>query len=106
MKTFYYETHITIEPLFEQDLERVKLICEGSGFKVANLLMQKRKEDTPTQSRFDTFMTAHNQDLNKAIVQLIDFMKLLKSVGVKVHRYKIEDVIIDSRNLDVFCLLE
>lgn len=39
----YYECHITIEPLFEDRLDQLRLICSHFKFKVADLLMQKKR---------------------------------------------------------------
>lgn len=39
---FYYESHITIEPVFDDKLELASNIAIKYKFKVASLLMQKR----------------------------------------------------------------
>lgn len=105
MNVLYYEIHITIEPLFDEDLEKVKQLAISNNYKVANLLMKKRQEDTPERSMYDTFMTGHKKDKSVAIASCIDIVKKLKDDGVSVYRYKIEDVTIDSRNYDLFGIL-
>lgn len=96
----YYESHITVEPIFDERLDRFKALCKQQGFRVADLLMQKRKEDTPERSRFDTFCTGRDPtywDLHYRMVALLGF---LKQEGFKVWRYKIEHAILDSREDD------
>jgi hypothetical protein len=103
----YLETHITIEPVFEENLELLKKLVQPFGFKVASLLLQKRANDTPELSKYDTFMTAHNsvEDYDLACNNIKQVVVLLNDSGYKVYRYKIESVVIDSRNKDIFNLL-
>lgn len=101
----YYEIHITIEPVFDDRLEGLKHIALMSGFKVASLLMKKRAEDTEQRSRYDTFMTSHTQVLSEAIGNVRDMTRLLQREGFKVWRYKIEDIVLDSRIKDELNLL-
>jgi hypothetical protein len=104
-ETLYYEVHITIEPVFDEQLEQVRKLGQSMNFKVADLLMKKRKDDTETRSQYDTFMTAHCKTMNDAIISIVNVCNELKLQGFKVWRYKIEDVIIDSRNQDVLRIL-
>lgn len=105
-ETLYYEVHITIEPVFDDQLEQIKKIAGSMNFKVADLLMKKRKEDKEERSKHDTFMSAHTKTMNDAIVAIVNVCKALDDAGFKVWRYKIEDVIIDSRNQDVLRILK
>ncbi len=59
MEALYFECHITIEPVFEERLDQLKMICQFFNFKVADLLMQKRSSDTKKRSKNDTFITGH-----------------------------------------------
>ena len=59
----YYESHVTVEPLFGEDLEKLKSIAEVYKFRVADLLMQKRPEDSPERSKYDTFATGQHKNL-------------------------------------------
>ncbi len=71
----YYESHVTIEPVFGWELESIEEIAKKHKFKVAKLLMQKRDEDTPERSKYDTFMTGHSisqDDLENRMEALID----------------------------------
>lgn len=101
----YFESHITIEPVFEDRLERLETVAEFHNFKVAKLLMQKRPEDVPERSRFDTFMTGHSQNFDTLEINMLNLIDDLKSEGFKVWRYKIEDTLLDSRTEDVYKIL-
>lgn len=102
---YYYESHITIEPVFDVALENAKCLAQSKNFRVADLLMKKRAEDTPQRSAYDTFMTGHSVNRQDIIDRTKELVLLLQSAGVKVWRYKIEETICDSRNEDVYGLL-
>lgn len=102
----YLECHITIEPVFNERLEQASQIALDHKFKIANLLMQKREHDQPERSKHDTFMTSHSQDLDDMKIRMINLIDHLKQYGFKVWRYKIEDVIIDSKIIDELELLK
>lgn len=95
--SLYYESHITIEPVFGEDLERLRSICQHFGFHIAELLMQKRLHDTPERSRFDTFCSSRSVDLPVLKERMLGLVSCCQGAGFKVWRYKIEDVILDSR---------
>lgn len=101
----YYECHITIEPVFEIKLAQVELIATFENFKVAKLLMQKREHDVPKLSKFDTFMTAHDKVYGQLLQRMEWTIVELKANGFKVLRYKIEDIVLDSRIKDELELL-
>jgi len=108
MKTYakyYYESHITIEPVFDERLQKAKDIADLFGFKVAALLMKKREEDTETRSKYDTFMTGHGTELSFITARTKFCIEMLKERGFTVWRYKIEDTVMDSRIDDVLGLL-
>lgn len=100
------ECHITISPVFDERLVLAEEIAKNYNFKVANLLMQRRKEDTPERSKNDTFMTGHDKDLHNIRTRMIDLISDLRDNGFDVWRYKIEDILVDSKFLDVFELLD
>lgn len=103
----YYECHVTIEPVLEEkEIEELKFIASLQGFRLANLLMQKRKEDAPERSKYDTFMTGHSKTYRDLEQRMIYLIRDLQIYGYKVWRYKIEDTIMDSRTCDKFNLLE
>lgn len=101
----YYECHITIAPIFDQARERVKTIATKHKFKLATLLMQKRAADTPERSRYDTFMTSHGKSLIDITNRMAVCVNELQDAGFDVYRYKIEDIVMDSRIHDFHQLL-
>lgn len=102
---YYYESHVTIEPVFDDRLALAKQIAQGECFKVADLLMKKREEDTEERSSKDTFMTTHSKDLDDITRRTKWIVEALLSAGFKVWRYKIEDIVLDSRINDELDLL-
>jgi len=92
-----YEVHITISPVFGEDLEAVKEIVEPHGFKVAELLIQKDREDTPERSDKDTFCTGHFGDSHEATYCMLKATNDLRSNGFDVWRNKVEHIIYDER---------
>ncbi len=101
----YFEAHVTIEPVFEERLEEVKLLSQAKGFKVATLLMQKRKEDTPELSKYDTFTTGHSTDYFDLEDRTYNLVTSLQNSKFKVLRYKIEECMLDSRIEDKWGLV-
>lgn len=101
----YYESHITIEPVFGDHRAVVQNIVSQFGFKLADLLMKKREEDTEERSDKDTFMTAHGYNYDELLKRMSDSISALKAYGYKVWRYKIEIICLDSRNEDTLLLI-
>lgn len=95
-----YETHITIEPVTGDRLTLAQDIALLHGFKVADLYMAKRLEDTPERSKFDTFMTGHAKEFDHSVGRMTGLCRQLKENGFKVWRYKIEQIVIDSKHSD------
>lgn len=93
----YYEAHVTVEPVFDSDLERFKVICHDYKFRVANLLMQKRKEDTEERSKNDSFCTGRGISYTDIERRMMALVERLEKEGFKVWRYKIESTLLDSR---------
>ena len=106
MNALYYESHVTIEPVDEDGRAKIEEIIKPSGFKLAKLLMQKRNVDTPERSKYDTFCTGHSTDVQDIMNMMVGCIWCLQQAGFKVWRYKIESVIIDSRNEDSLNLLK
>ncbi len=102
---FYFECHITISPQFDEQLSKAETLAKNYNFKIANLLMQKRKEDTPERSKYDTFMTGHDSNYNSLEKRMIELIKTLKSNNFTIYRYKIESILLDSRIEDKLKLL-
>ncbi len=101
----YFECHITIEPVFGEELENLKQLARSFGFRVASLMMQKRTDDTPERSKNDTFMTATNTSYDTLSESMVSCIKSLQVARYKIWRYKIEDIKVDSRFQDVHNLL-
>lgn len=102
----YYECHLTINPVFGKQLEKVTEIAGYYGFKPAKLLMQRRMEDTPERSMNDTFLTAHSQNYDELVKKMKTFIYELQDIGMEIWRYKIEAVVLDSRNDDTLKFLK
>ncbi len=98
-KPLYYEAHVTIEPVFDDKLDKFIAICKTHKFYVATLLMQKRKEDTEERSKYDSFCTSHGQDHNELKQRMFSLLDDLKE-SFQVWRYKIEIISLDSRYND------
>lgn len=93
----YFECHITIEPVFGEELEVFKEICKKFNFKVANLLMQKDRKATPERSDKDTFCTGHGKDYDVIHKRMMGLVGAIQTAGYQVWRYKIEDVLLDVK---------
>lgn len=93
----YYEAHVTVEPVFEERLEQFKNICHEYKFRVANLLMQKRKSDTEERSKNDSFCTGRGISFTDIKTRMLALVEVLEKEGFKVWRYKIESTLMDSR---------
>lgn len=104
--SLYYECHITIEPVFGGDLDVVQDLIKPFGFKVADLLMQKREDDTPERSKNDTFCTARHKKQEVLESKMLQAINALQNLHFKVWRYKIEDCVFDSKYSDVLGLLD
>jgi hypothetical protein len=101
----YYESHVTIEPVFDDQLSSLKAISSAYGFKIADLLMQKRREDKPERSKYDTFLTGRSSQFEELELRMTKLIMEIKSAGFSVWRYKIEQALIDSKERDVLRLL-
>lgn len=101
----YFETHVTIEPIFDERLSEAAEIAKKHGFKIANLLMKKREEDTEERSKYDTFMTGHGRNIFSVTNKVRSLVTELKEKSFKVWRYKIEDTVMDSRINDELGIL-
>lgn len=100
-----FECHVTIEPVFDDKLSIAKTIATRNGFRIADLLMKKRDQDTPERSSYDTFMTGYGDTYQSLSDKMTALCVDLKAHGFTIWRYKIEDIILDSRGNDVLNLL-
>lgn len=95
----YFECHVTVEPVYGERLERLKAIAAEPGikFRVADLLMRKRMEDTPERSSFDTFCTGRDVIYINLEERMCNLVEALFDDGFAVWRYKIENTLLDVR---------
>ncbi len=93
----YFECHITVEPVFGERLEELKELCKPWKFRVADLLMRKRMEDTPERSQFDTFCTGHSTNYPGLHARMVYLVQSIQKAGFEVWRYKIENTLLDVR---------
>lgn len=95
----YFECHVTVEPVYDERLERLKAIAAEPGikFKVADLLMRKRMADTPERSQFDTFCTGRDVIYPNLEERMRNLVEALIEEGFEVWRYKIENTLLDVR---------
>ncbi len=98
MNVLYYESHITIEPVFDEKLNRFSELCLKYKFKAADLLLQKRKTDTPSRSSKDSFCTARGIDYEELKTRMENLATNLKKENYQVWRQKIEAVLYDVRS--------
>lgn len=92
----YFEAHITIEPVFGGELEFLAEIVSRNGFRVADLLMKKRKGDTPERSQYDTFCTARSKTYSDIYARSRACVAELRFYGYGVWRMKIENTLLDE----------
>jgi hypothetical protein len=93
----YFEAHVTVEPIFDEAmLWTAEEFAKIYKFRLANLLMQKRSQDTPERSMNDMFFTSRSWSWKDIEPRTKEFVSYLQRSGVKVWRYKIEYTMFDS----------
>lgn len=97
IKPKYFECHVTIDPVFGDDLERFKEVSGIHRFKVAKLLMKKGKDDTAEPSKMDAFATARSDNYRKMLGDLEQYIWHLSQSGFIIRRAKIEAVLLDVK---------
>ncbi len=90
----YFEAHVTIDPAEDPDDPRLRELAKAQGFRVAELLMKK---GTGERSRLDDFTTTRGTDFNDVLARTMMLVSTLKEAGYTVHRYKIENTLLDER---------
>ena len=91
MDALYLEAHITFDPVPEDKDTQYKAICEKYQFRPAELFMRKGSFFEP--ARMDSFCTGRGDHLRERIRHIV---LALREIGVKVRRYKIESILLDS----------
>ena len=97
MEPKYFESHITIEPVFGERYDKFSEACKKYKFKAAELLLQKNREDTPERSSKDSFCTGHSKEYNYLYDRMIKLHDDLVGLGFAVWRYKIESILLDEK---------
>lgn len=92
-----FESHITIEPVFGEERDLAELVAKVHGFRLAKLFMLREKSDSSSMSTTDTFMTGHDKEFVPLKHRMLNLIEMLKERGFVVRRYKIEQVLLDSR---------
>jgi hypothetical protein len=93
----YYESHVTIEPVFDDRLEELRTIARGYKFYVADLLMRKRAADSERRSAKDSFATSRDHSRVALELRMRHFIDSLRGHGFQVWRAKIEAALYDER---------
>jgi hypothetical protein len=96
----YFECHITIDPVFAERRQLAGVLAGRRAFRLAKLFMAK---DMPSTE--DTFMTAADKVYELLVVRMTALVNELQANAFTVRRYKIEDIVLDSRIDDVLKLL-
>lgn len=93
----YFESHITVEPVFDERLEELKKIAAKYEFRIAELLMKKRASDSEFRSRYDTFCTGNSKDYKQLEHRMYAFEDEAQAKGFQIWRHKIENTLLDER---------
>ena len=92
----YFESHVTIDPVFDADLDRFRGLACQYGFRVASLLMRKG-DGVLVPSVDDTFCTSRGQVWEDIKCRTRLLVSAAIAEGFTVRRYKIEDTLLDVR---------
>lgn len=101
----YFESHITIEPVYDERLDIFICISKKFGFKVADFLMKKRNIDTEERSKNDSFCSSRGSDYSEIRFRMLCLICELRAEKFKVWRYKIENTLMDSKYRDELSIL-
>src|SRR6185312_3701000 len=97
MKPINFESHVTIEPVFDEKFELFEKIANTFKFKPAHLLMMKSRSETLERSNKDSFCTGHAKDFDILKNRTEELVKLLEANNFKVWKYKIEATLLDIK---------
>lgn len=101
----YFESHVTIDPVFGERRDQAAGIATLFNFRMAHLIMRKTLDDMGTVHTDDSFMTGHSINYADIHDRTKGLVKALRADGHTVRRYKIEDTVCDSRYGDTLGLL-
>lgn len=88
----YFETHITIDPVSEDQEVELKVQVSSFGFRVAELYMKKDERST-----LDSFMTTRGISYEDIHLRTMACIEFLIDKGYNVRRYKIENTLVDVK---------
>lgn len=93
----HYECHVTtayVSP-FVVNYDSLFLIANDHKFKLAKLYKWNKEI-----SELDTFMTAHSDSFEELKTEMYKLIEDLYCYGFRVTRYKIEEILLDSKRGD------
>jgi hypothetical protein len=92
----YFESHVTTDPVSEDDLEDFQEICARHMFKVAELIKQNG-----TPSDRDAFCSGRSYNYSELLLRMARLVHELNSnARFNVRRFKVEAVLFDSKCQD------
>ncbi len=91
-----YECHITTDFVHTDTKDHAELsrIALSHGFRVAKLYKANK-----SISDLDTFMTGHSDSFEQLKFRMESLVSDLKFANFTVNRYKIEEILLDSRRM-------
>lgn len=92
-----YECHITIEYVAPNTTEHdnLKSVSSYYDFRVAKLYKWNKEF-----SDLDTFMTGHDSNYDVLKIRMTQLIDKLETMEYNVTRFKIEQILLDSKNGD------
>jgi hypothetical protein len=101
---FYHECHVTVEVTDDVTcLDYVATMARVKGFKLAEVKSAQRSSEGPAGIAY--ILTGHDKQRDHLIERMRVLATALKEAGIKIGRYKIEDISLDSRVEDQYGLL-
>jgi hypothetical protein len=92
-----FECHVTIDPVFGEDRDKLARYVEHYQFKLAELVMVKDAASPMSPSQRDSFMTGHANSYDALFVRGMNLLIGLRGLGFNVRRFKIEEILFDTK---------
>lgn len=93
----YYESHITIDPVFDERLAVLKEVAAFYGFHVADLILRKSRKDPEKPHQDDSFLTGRDKNRVHLEHRMDLLIEGLQDRDFVIRRKKIEAALIDER---------
>lgn len=90
----YYEAHVTVPPLNQQQLEQVDGLCQAMGWRRSTFELHK---DGLVPN---AFVSARHENRDSIVGMTAEMCHALRHMGLQVLRWKIEDTLLDSNKGD------